>query len=345
MMAPSLPEVRAALRTLIAESCRRDLSKVFVEWLMQESERGAGFASIATQAAQRDGADQDFQTIAILGFAADAGLLSELQFEAFKRGLSKLAGRSPMVSGVPMAFCADAAGILGVAVGTRSIKDPILTGKLVGWATKFLRASYERGGVDDWQRCLFAVADRQLGGTLGLPVPKSAATADVRTALAAKGLIEVGDGNQARDDEGQALELVVQEPQNDFSGERTALRLAALARVIRTAAATAKSESAAHSARKTNAPVSKWSARVPIVAIREQKPGTSRRKRRLDPTVQRIKDEVRNLKNEGLDYKSICDRLGQKARPPRSTWRDFSWPVAYKRRTSAVTKWLSEASS
>jgi hypothetical protein len=72
---------------------------------------------------------------------------------------------------------------------------------------------------------------------------------------------------------------------------------------------------------------------------------TIRRKRTSDPNVQRIKYQVRKLRKEGLDYKSICDRLGAYDRPPRATWRDSSWPMAYKRHTAAVTKWLSEACS
>jgi hypothetical protein len=68
-----------------------------------------------------------------------------------------------------------------------------------------------------------------------------------------------------------------------------------------------------------------------------------RRKRKRDPRVKRIKDWVRKLRCELLDYRSICDRLGSSERPPRAVWRDLTWPLAYKRHTSAVTKWLSEA--
>lgn len=69
------------------------------------------------------------------------------------------------------------------------------------------------------------------------------------------------------------------------------------------------------------------------------------RKGKTDPTVQRIKKRVRELRKEGLDYSSICDRLGSFDRPPRAGWRELPWPRAYRRHTSAVTKWLSEACS
>src|SRR3954471_6279919 len=99
--------VSTALRIRIAESCRRDLSKAFVFWLLEDFNQAAELLSIADRAAQREGAGQDFQTVAILAFAADAGVLSERELSALKKGLTRLAGRSPVVNGVPMPFRAD----------------------------------------------------------------------------------------------------------------------------------------------------------------------------------------------------------------------------------------------
>jgi hypothetical protein len=224
---PSHIEALAALRTHIVESCRRDLSKIFVAWLLQEPEQRAEVALIADEAANRQGANQDFQTIAILGFAADAGFLSEPQVEALKRGLTRLAGRSPVVSGVAMAYCSDAAGILGVALGTAVVADANVTGQIAPWAARFLRTSYERDRAEDWQRCLFAAADRKMGCPLGLPTPDSVTTADVRIALLASGLIEGADA-QPRQDTARTLELAVQELPEDFTCEQAALRWKAL---------------------------------------------------------------------------------------------------------------------
>ncbi|MGA2713572.1 MAG: DUF2513 domain-containing protein [Bryobacteraceae bacterium] len=71
--------------------------------------------------------------------------------------------------------------------------------------------------------------------------------------------------------------------------------------------------------------------------------GKQRRRGKPDPVVARIKKKVRELKKEGLDYRSICERLGAYDRPPRASWRDLPWPRAYMKHNSAVTKWLSEA--
>jgi hypothetical protein len=80
--------------------------------------------------------------------------------------------------------------------------------------------------------------------------------------------------------------------------------------------------------------------RHPSSGIRKQ-----RRRGKPDPVVARIKKKVRELRAAHLDYSSICERLGSSERPPRAKWRDLSWPVAYRKHKSAVTKWLSEACS
>ena len=225
-------EARAALRAQMAATCLSALNKAFAVWLLHEPEQSADLASIVDQAAKREGADQDFQTAALLGFAAAADVLSESQVGALKRSLHRLAGRSSVVSGVPMAFFGDAVGILGVVLGTRALADTDVTAEIVVWAGRFLRASYDRDGVEDWHRCLLAVAGRYLGRPLDLEVPQSAATADVRIALLSRGLVDAGDRDRAREDAVQTLKVAVQEPPANLTHDRAALRLAALEWVI-----------------------------------------------------------------------------------------------------------------
>ena len=99
--------VREALRTRITAGCGRDLSKAFVSWLLRTPEERSGFATIAAVAGKRDRANQDFQTIAILGFAADAGLLSSTETVSLQKGLRRLAGGAPAINGVPLGFPSD----------------------------------------------------------------------------------------------------------------------------------------------------------------------------------------------------------------------------------------------
>ncbi len=72
---------------------------------------------------------------------------------------------------------------------------------------------------------------------------------------------------------------------------------------------------------------------------------SGRRQRRRDPGLQQLKARIGKLREEGLTHREICERLGDGLRPPYVKWRDLSWPIAYKRHTPAVAKWLSEAAS
>src|SRR5215813_2220728 len=96
----------------------------------------------------------------------------------------------------------------------------------------------------------FAVADQQIGSPLNLSFPKSAATADVRAALVARGLIETGSDNQAPEDGAQTVRLAIREPQNELNYDRAALRLAALEAVIEGAAPSIGGEKAVRVAKR-----------------------------------------------------------------------------------------------
>jgi len=242
-----LADARAALRRRLTESCRTELSRAFAAWLLREPEMEAEFTSLVSEAATREGAQQDFQTVAILGFGADVGILSAAQIEVLKKGLRRQAGREVVIDGVPVAFCSDAVGILGIALGTKKVADADLTDRAVKWASKFLKNSYDTGRTEDWQRALFTAADQQLGCSLNLFFPNSAATADVRRALVARGLIETGDSNL---DDAQTLRLAIREPQNELNCERAALRLAAVESIIRVATPSIGGKKAASAAKR-----------------------------------------------------------------------------------------------
>ena len=246
-----LADARAALRRRVSDAGRTELSRAFATWLLRETEADAEFASLVSEAATRQGAQQDFQTVAILGFGADAGILGAEQIEALKKGLRRQAGREVVIDGLPVAFCSDSVGILGVALGTKAIADTDLTDRAVKWASKFLKNSYEAERTEDWHRCLFASGDRQLGSPLNLSVPKSPATADVRTALVARGLMDSGDDNQAAEDDAQTLRLAIREPQNELNCDQAALRLAAVESVIRAATPEAGGKNVARSAKRS----------------------------------------------------------------------------------------------
>ncbi len=228
---PGFTQTCSALRRMIGEGCKRDLSRAFASWLLGETER-TEFLSLASEAAKRSGAGQDFGTVAILGFAADAGILSDRQVETVERGLRRLAGRTATVNGVQMGFPMDAVGVLGVAVGAARIAKPELTGAIAQWAARFLAASYKRDSAEDWQRCLFATADRKIGSPVKLQLPDAIECADVRIALLARRLTNSDDAVIKRDT-AHLMESITEELSANIDCERAALRLVALEWVVR----------------------------------------------------------------------------------------------------------------
>jgi hypothetical protein len=229
-----LTDARAALQRTLAHRPQADLAIVFSHWILMRPEDVTEATKIAAATMQRSGAQQDFQTVASLGFATASGLLGVDVSATLKQGLDRLAGRQPFVDEVPMPFCSDAVGILGVALGTRSLADTSVSAKIVAWLSKFLKTIYHLDGTENWQRCLFHAADGLLGSKIGIPTPPQQHAEDVRVALRAKGL--VGDQETEKEDQ-KALELVILEGAKDIPYQRAAIRLLALEYIVRSAPA------------------------------------------------------------------------------------------------------------
>jgi hypothetical protein len=123
--------------------------------------------------------------------------------------------------------------------------------------------------AEDWQRCLFAAADLQLGSPLNLSIPKSAAAADIRTALLAKGLTNAGDEQQTSEDGQQTLKLAIRELQSELNCDRAALRLAALEWVLNTVTPVVNGKNIAPSA-KGNGQLSRRDAQVHEIVGRDR---------------------------------------------------------------------------
>jgi hypothetical protein len=254
----------------VAEIGCTELSRAFAAWLLRGTDADGELASILSDAATREGAQQDFHTVAILGFGADTGMLGPEQIEALKKGLRRQAGRGVVIDELPAAFCFDAVGILGVVLGTKALADAELTDHVVRWISKFLKKSYDAEHTDDWQRCLFAAADRQLGSPLNLLLPRSPATADVRTALMAKGIIEAVGSGPADEDGQQTLDLAMRELPDEVPFDRAALRLVGVESVIQASVPVVGSKSSAAAAPKLPHPLSDRDARAHDAIGRER---------------------------------------------------------------------------
>src|ERR1700722_2331475 len=83
-----LADARAALQRRTSEDGRTELSRAFSAWLLREN--AGELVSLVGEAATREGAQQDFHAVAILGFGAEAGLLLAEAVEVLKEGLLRL---------------------------------------------------------------------------------------------------------------------------------------------------------------------------------------------------------------------------------------------------------------
>jgi hypothetical protein len=232
-----LLDARASLQRTLADRPQADLAIVFGFWVMATPTDATEATKIVTAAMQRSGAQQDFQTVATLGFAKESGLLGPEAAVTLKQGLERLAGRNPVVDEIPMPFCSDAVGILGVALGTRSLADSGVSSQMVTWLSRFLSNIYILDGTENWQRSLFQAADHVLGGGIKLSASAHSQAEDVRIALAAKNALPRSSAVQAEQEEEGALSLILAQGTTKVSYERAAIRLAALEYIVRAAPA------------------------------------------------------------------------------------------------------------
>jgi len=230
-----LADARAALQRALTFRPQSDPAIEFGYWMLMRPVDAAEARLIATAAMQRSGAQQDFQTVATLGFARESGLLGPEAAGTLKQGLERLAGRSPVVDEIPMPFCSDAVGILGVALGTKSLADNEVSSQIVAWLSRFLPNIYNLDGTENWQRSLFHAADHVLGGGIKLPASALGQAEDVRIALGAKNTPPRSGGQQAEQEEERALKLILAQGTTEIPYERAAIRLSALEYIVRSA--------------------------------------------------------------------------------------------------------------
>jgi hypothetical protein len=286
---------------------RTELSRAFGAWLLRDANRDSEFASLVRDAATRQGAQQDFQTVAILGFGANAGILAADETESLKKGLRRLAGRGVVIDELPAAFCSDAVGVLGVVLGTKAVGDTQITDQVVQWISKFLKRSYDADRTEEWQRCLFAAGDIQLGSLLNLPIPKIA-----RYGRCSNGTCGKGRHNGWRRPIGGSRRPTYTqvfgnaELADELPHDRAALRLAAVESVVRAAVPVVGGKGPASSP-KGSQPLSERDVRVHDAIGRERFCSLTNAEIMRDTTVKKP------LRAEGLDpgeaAKRCLDRI------------------------------------
>lgn len=232
-----LTDARAALQRSLAHRPQSDLTVVFGHWILMKPSDVPEVTKIVAAAMRRSGAQQDFQTVATLGFATASGLIGADASGTLKQGLDRLAGRQPFVDEVPMAFCSDSVGILGVALGAKSLANTAVSTRIVKWLSSFLKNIYNLEGTENWQRCFFQAADRVLGGSIGLGSDMLDQAEDIHVALRSKGIFVPMNGKTTEQEDEKALKLILLQGTSELPYERAAVRLAALEYAVRSAPA------------------------------------------------------------------------------------------------------------
>lgn len=217
----------ALLREFLSTSGQVSSNDAFTAWLLPGYVFSADLRSLASAAATRLQAERNYQHIAAIGFAAHAGAVAEKEREVLAVGIQWLVGRKPLVDGNLMAFCTDAVALLGIALGTKALGNQCTETAVADWMTQFLPGCYQMPAIQDWQRCLFAVAQREAHTEPALAIPDAASVADVRVALRAKGFLAISDRSVVEHDEGEALALLKTEHAQGLGQVRAALRVTA----------------------------------------------------------------------------------------------------------------------
>jgi REase_DpnII-MboI len=223
----------ALLRELKILVRRGDLDEAFAAWLLSEQDIGLQLYEPALTAAARAGAQRTHRDVAILGFAAVAGVLKSTQQEALRKGLLWLSGREPLIDGGPQDFCTDAIALLGIALGAKCSSADTTKNAIADWMGKFINQSY-LNRLDDWQKCLLATAQRAVDAVPVLPIPDVSSIADVRVALRAKGVLST-DAELDNQEQMETLLLMKREAGKSIDPIRAALRISAFDSIQRTA--------------------------------------------------------------------------------------------------------------
>jgi hypothetical protein len=199
-----LSDAKASLtRAISSLSGQNTLDEAFAAWILEEDDLGLSLESAAARAANNVGAARTYQDAAILGFAFDAGKITDHQRIVFISNLQWLAGSSPLINDTPAGVSLDPIAVLGVAVGSLKLDDKHLKDSVRDWISTFIGNSYRMRNIELWRKCLFAVIQRVVDITPKLIMPTSRHIADVRVALSAKGLLPTSTAKG--EDEQQAL--------------------------------------------------------------------------------------------------------------------------------------------
>lgn len=221
-------DIRASLLREVGNVAGRgNLEEAFSAWLLRDNAPLLDLTGPARAAAAKSGAQRGYQDVAVLGFAAAAGVLERGQEKTLIAGLKWIAGRSPFVEGSPAGFCFDVLALLGIALAAKHAEDGGIKKAVADWMSQFIAECYKMPRMEDWQRCLLAAAQKEVDASPDLALPMGESVADVRVALRARGLLPVDMQDQNRREEENTLKLLKEEKIEEIGAVRAALQVVA----------------------------------------------------------------------------------------------------------------------
>ena len=215
------------IREVSAAAGKHNLHETFAAWLMPGNAYGLRMDTAVQAALAASGAGRTYREVALLGYAAHASRLDLAGQSTLTAWLRWLTGREPVVSNVPMAFCTDSVGLLGVALGSRTVGDEGVKQGVSCWLGRCIEARTEASDGPDDDVLLVAV-EWAAGRTIENHRLTDSSVADVRVALRARGLLSDLPMRPDDDEECDTLALIQQETAPTLGVARAAMRLAAL---------------------------------------------------------------------------------------------------------------------
>jgi hypothetical protein len=223
---PSLLQLRESLAAAARDDPEQPPhARAFAAWIQHDRlEQAPLLKTLASQATAVSGPARHTAHAAVVGYAAhlDASLITP-----FVEALDWLRQRQYFVPGRPPTFEVDGLGLFGIAVGIIHL-DNAMRGPAQGWFEDLLRRSLGSRRPADWNESLIAAALSVLGDDTGALATVEIVSDDLRTALAARGLMSTTAASRAN-----AWSMISGLMGAVDGMTRTAAQLAALAYLLR----------------------------------------------------------------------------------------------------------------
>lgn len=207
---------------------RKNVDEAFCFWLLENTEIPFQIHNMISEALKHIGGQLTYRDVAILGYAAAARVLKDVDLDFLKNSLMWISGREPFIGKELQlqGFCTDVISLLGIALGAKTLDDVKVNLKIRDWFAKFIDQSF-RCRLSEWEKSILVAVCQTIGIQAQVDFIYQPTLADVRISLKEKGALNY-DADLERKDRYSVLLLIKQGSANDLSDAQVATRLAAL---------------------------------------------------------------------------------------------------------------------